>query len=87
MEPNYTHAATATTPGNLMRLVTPADADLPDGIAKSVVALNAGDVTIVPADNADDEEFEFTGVTAGWAAPCRVRRVTAATAAVAAVYR
>ncbi len=87
MEPNYLHAATANTPGGLLTPVTPAAEDLPGGIAKTVVALSSGNVTIVPADNGDDEEFEFTSVVTGWCAPCRVRRVTAATATVAAVYR
>jgi hypothetical protein len=86
MEPNYTHVAGPTTFGSRMVAVTPGSSDLPGGIAKAVVTLTDGDLTVVPADNADGETFEFVNVPAGYSPPCRVRRVTAATATVAAVY-
>lgn len=66
--------------------VTPGASDLADGVAKTVVALSSGNVTIVPADNDNADTITFTGVQAGWHSPVQVRRVTAATATVGAVY-
>lgn len=66
--------------------VTPGASDLADGVAKTVVALAGGDVTIVPADNDNGDTITFTGVAVGWYAPVQVRRVTAATATIGAVY-
>lgn len=86
MTPTYTHAASATTFGSRMEAVTPGANDLPGGIAKAVVLLEAGDITVVPATNGDSDEFEFVDVPAGFTPPCRVRRVTAASAPVAAIY-
>lgn len=65
-------------------LITPSATDL-EPIPKAVVCLSAGNVTIVPAGNANATELTFTGVPAGYVIPYRVRRVTAATATVATV--
>lgn len=73
-----------STFGAIGRLVTPGTTDLPDGV-KAVVCLGAGDITIVPADNDNAVTITFTGVPAGYVPPYVVRRVTAATMAVATV--
>lgn len=86
MIPSYTHSAGPTTYGSRMEHVTPGGADLPGGIAKAVVMMEAGDITVVPATNGDAETFAFVDVPAGFSPPCRVRRVTAASAPVAAIY-
>lgn len=70
--------------GRKGRVITPAATDL-DPIAKSLVLLTAGDVTIVPADNADAATLAFVGLAAGAVIPFQVRRVTAATATVATI--
>ncbi|MGV2188774.1 spike base protein, RCAP_Rcc01079 family [Agrobacterium vitis] len=64
--------------------VVPGNADL-SSTAKGLLVLAAGDVTVVPIDNADAETVAFTGLTAGQFIPLVVRRVTAATATVVAV--
>lgn len=82
----YTHVVSPTTFGSKLVAVTPDASDLPGGIAKAVVMLEDGDITVVPATNADDESFTFTGCPVGFTPPCRVRRVLSSTAAVAAIY-
>lgn len=67
-----------------LQAVTPGSADLPT-IAKGLLVLAAGDVTFIPVDNADGETFTLTGQTPGQYIPVIVRRVTSATATVAAV--
>ena len=66
--------------------VTPAASDLPGGVAKAVVMLQDGDVTVVPADNADEGTIAFLGVSAGFLPPFQVRRVTACSSSCVAVY-
>jgi hypothetical protein len=70
--------------GTSGRIVTPGASDL-DPVAKAIVALTAGDVTIIPVGNANDKPLAFVGVFAGWVSPYRVRRVTAATATIATI--
>lgn len=70
--------------GTTSRIVTPGATDL-DPIAKAVICLTAGDITIVPVGNANAVTLAFVGVPAGFVPPFRVRRVTAATATVATV--
>lgn len=70
--------------GRAGRLVTPGSSDL-DPIAKGVVCLTAGDITIVPVGNANGDTLAFVGVPAGYVPPYQVRRVTAATATVATI--
>jgi hypothetical protein len=74
----------ASTLGTRMRVAVPGAQDL-EPIAKTVTHLTGGDITIVPLGNPDDEPISFTGVAAGWIAPCVVRRITAATGSVATV--
>lgn len=70
--------------GNKGALLTPGNADIA-GNYKGVVCLTAGNITIVPAENADGDTLSFVGVPAGYVPPYKVRRVTAATATVASV--
>lgn len=57
--------------------VTPNDAaDLPGGPVKAVVALTAGDLSVIPADNAS-AAVAFVNVGAGFVPPFMVRRVMA----------
>lgn len=70
--------------GRKGRVVTPGATDL-DPIAKAVVCLTTGNLTIVPVGNANGDTLTFTGVPVGFTPPYQVRRVTAATATVATV--
>jgi hypothetical protein len=75
------------SPGSLgtrMRVIVPSNTDL-DPTPKTVTHLTGGNITIVPYDNANADPIPYTGVPAGWIAPCVVRRVTAATGTVATV--
>jgi hypothetical protein len=77
-----------STFGRKARAVTPSDvADLPAGKVKAVVLLSAGNVSVIPADNADNEPVSFTDVPAGFIPPFVVRRVraTGTTATVATI--
>ena len=66
------------------RMVTPGATDL-DPVAKAVVCLTSGNVTIVPDGNENATTISFVGVPAGFIPPYRVRRVTAATATIATI--
>lgn len=77
-------AGGAMTFGRKARVVTPGATDL-DPVAKAVVCLTSGNLTIVPAGNATGDTITFTGVPAGFIPPYKVRRVTAATASVATI--
>ncbi|WP_346915044.1 hypothetical protein [uncultured Roseibium sp.] len=70
--------------GKKARVITPAASDI-DPIPKGVVMLAAGDITVVPMDNDNADVVAFVGVSAGFVPPYRVRRVTAASAAVMTV--
>jgi hypothetical protein len=48
--------------------------------------LAAGDLTVIPARNADADTIMFTGVAAGFIPGFRVRRVTACTSSCIAIY-
>ncbi len=77
-------ANTAGTFGRKGRAVTPGAVDL-DPIAKAVVMLSDGNITIVPRDNANGDTLTFTGVPAGFIPPYQVRRVTACTSSCATI--
>lgn len=64
--------------------ITPGASDLA-GDPKAIVCLSAGDVTIVPFNNADAATITFVGCTVGFTPPYVVRRVTAATGSWATV--
>lgn len=73
-----------TSPGRRAAVVTPGASDLAE-TAKALLVLAAGNVTVVPLDNDDADTLTFTGLGAGQVIPLRIRRVTAATATVAAM--
>jgi hypothetical protein len=83
-DPQKNTIQSASSFGTTSRIVTPGATDL-DPIAKGVVCLTTGNITIVPVDNADGVTLAFVGVPAGFIPPFRVRRVTAATATVATI--
>lgn len=64
-------------------VVTPGASDLAT-VSKGLFVIADGDVTFIPADNADDETLTVS-VVAGAVVPYLVRRVTAATATVATI--
>lgn len=66
------------------RNITPGSSDL-DPIAKSVVMLTAGDITVIPKGNIDATTLVFAGLPAGYIIPFVVRRVTACTGTCAAI--
>lgn len=79
---NYTaYYSTGDSFGTTSRAVTPGSTDL-NPIPKAVVCATAGDISVVPADNANNDVVAFIDVPAGFIPPFRVRRVTAATATV-----
>lgn len=65
-------------------VITPSGNNL-DPVAKCVVMLSAGDITIVPQGNADGNTLAFVGLSAGAIIPYVVRRVTACTGTCATV--
>lgn len=68
-------------------VVTPSDTtDLPN-VAKAVVVCAAGNLAVIPADNADAGVITFTACPLGFMPPFQVRRVmaTGTTATVATV--
>lgn len=62
-------------------------ADLPD-VAKALIVLSAGTLSILPYENGDNEPINFEYLAAGQVVPVVVRRVrqTGTTAIVAACY-
>lgn len=66
------------------RVITPGSSDL-DPIAKSVVMLSDGDITIVPIGNDNADTLAFAGLPSGYIIPYRVRRVTACTGTCATI--
>lgn len=77
-------ANTASSFGLKGRTITPGASDL-NPIAKSVVMLTDGDLTIIPPGNADAAPLVFVGLPAGYIVPFVVRRVTACTGTCAAI--
>jgi hypothetical protein len=75
---------TASSFGRKGATITPAAADL-DPVAKGVVMLATGDITIVPADNLTASTISFTGLPAGYIIPYVVRRVTACSSSCASI--
>lgn len=70
--------------GRKGRTITPGASDL-DPIAKSVVMLTTGDITIVPDGNSNASTLVFAGLPAGYIIPFVVRRVTACTSTCATI--
>jgi len=79
------YPATENGLGNRGAVIVPSDSNIAGG-PKAIVCLTSGNLTIVPTGNADGDTLTFTGVYPGFVPPYRVRRLTAATATVAAVY-
>lgn len=75
---------TALSFGRKGRAVTPGSTDL-DPIAKAVVMLATGDITIIPVGNADSATLTFTACPVGFMPPYQVRRVTACSSSCATV--
>ena len=76
--------ASALSFGRKGAAITPGAADL-DPIAKGVVMLAAGDITIVPEGNSNASTISFTGLAAGAIIPYVVRRVTACSSSCASI--
>lgn len=68
--------------GKSGRVITPAGTNL-DPIAKSVVMLSAGDITIIPAGSSTS--LSFSGLSAGYIIPYQIRQVTACTGTCATI--
>ncbi len=83
-DPYSSFAKTPSGFGRKGRIITPGASDL-DPIAKGIVCLTSGDVTVVPVGNANGDTIQFEDVPAGYVVPYQVRRVTAATATVASI--
>lgn len=66
------------------RVITPGATDL-SPVAKSVVMLSAGDITILPTGNENADTLAFVDLPAGYIIPYRVRRVTACTGTCATI--
>lgn len=77
-------ANTANSFGASSRIITPGNTDL-DPVAKSVVMLAPGNITIVPEGNANSDTLTFTGLGAGQLVPFIVRRVTACSSSCATI--
>jgi hypothetical protein len=75
---------TAQSFGRESRVITPSASNL-DPIAKAVVMLATGDITVVPRDNEDATTIAFTGLPAGYIIPFIVRRVTACSSSCATI--
>lgn len=64
--------------GSSSQLVTPSNTvDLSPAPVKAVVCLTAGNIAVVPVNNADSVPLAFVGVSAGFVPPFSVRRVMA----------
>jgi hypothetical protein len=74
--------------GNKTLPVTPSDTVDLASYPKAVVVITAGNLSVLPAQNADGATVLFTAAPVGFSPPFTVRRVLAAltTAAVVAVY-
>ncbi len=77
-------SARLTLFGRRGSVITPGATDL-GTIAKTVVMLSAGDITIVPDGNDNANTLAFVGLSAGQVVPYQVRRVTACTGTCASV--
>jgi hypothetical protein len=82
----YNGASGPTTYGGRMVAITPGAEDFPDGPAKAIQCMQAGDVTFIPVGNADEGTISATDCQPGFSPFARVRRVTAATGVWVAVY-
>lgn len=77
-------AATPASLGRAGAAIAASNNDL-DPLPKAIVCTAAGNVTIVPVDNANAATISLTGCPVGFVPPYLVRRVTALTGAWATV--
>lgn len=77
-------ASKLTLFGSKGAVITPGSSDL-DPVAKSVVMLTAGNITVVPDGNDNGDTLAFEGLSAGYIIPFLVRRVTACTSTCASI--
>lgn len=64
-----------TTFGRRSKAITPSDTDDLTEVAKAVVCLTGGNISVVPAENDPANPVNFVGVPAGYIPPFQVRRV------------
>ncbi len=83
-DPFQSDSNTSSGFGRKGAVINPGAADLPN-VAKAIVCLQAGDVTLIPVENGDSGTITFSGCPVGFIPPYQVRRVTAATGAWASV--
>ncbi|ANL02688.1 hypothetical protein [Rhizobium phage RHEph18] len=76
--------ATASSYGRKGRTLAASGSDI-DPIAKAIVMLATGDITVIPAGNLDAGTIAFTGLPAGYIIPFVVRRVTACSSSFASI--
>jgi hypothetical protein len=74
--------------GRFGALVTPSNTVDLTVVAKAIVHLEGGDVSVIPALNEDANPINFVAVPAGYIVPFEVRRVlaTGTSGTVAAIY-
>ncbi|WP_442921262.1 spike base protein, RCAP_Rcc01079 family [Mesorhizobium sp. ISC11] len=63
--------------GRTSRLVSPSDSEDLPVVAKTVVCTTAGNISVVPVQNANNAPVPFVAVHAGFLVPFQVRRVMA----------
>lgn len=79
-------ASTPNSFGRSSRAITPSDTvDITNGPVKAVIAASAGNLKILPADNATSVPVAFVDIPAGFVPPFIVKRVFA-TGTTATVY-
>jgi hypothetical protein len=76
-DPNASAVKSLSSFGRKGAAVVPSDSTDFAVFAKAIVVTAAGNLVIVPADNADNETITFTGVSVGFIPPYQVRRVLA----------
>lgn len=82
-DPHESNQPTPASLGTSGRVLAVSASDIPDPTPKTIVLLEAGDITIVPVSSS--QEIAFVGLSAGYSIPYRVKKVTAATGAFASV--
>lgn len=71
-------APSPMTFGRKSSAVEPSDSsDLPGGAVKGVTTTTAGNISVIPIGNADNDPVAFTDVPVGFVPPFIVRRVMA----------
>ena len=86
-DPNRFYQTPTHEYGGAGKLIVKSDTVDLDPYAKSIVVITAGNLIIIPVENADADTITFTAAPVGFIPPYAVRRVlaTGSTAAVATV--